>query len=137
MEKHFEEKLLEQRIKVMEASVKRLKRRASFGTKELLQKKSKWLMVSYSDQNFVERRSVWKPTKSGLTQFGRTDMYISMTILKLCLRELSRLDHVRVYLRRNWTKVSDHSSDSGIDIGTRECVVPLDPFPLLFIGIKK
>lgn len=93
--------------------------------KGLLEQTNEELMGKYVAQITAVEKSVRKHVKYVATRFIDVVIRINRSIPKFSLREIFELKYFCDDLCQNWTGSSKQSSDTGIDIGGRECVVPL------------
>lgn len=78
-----------------------------------------------------------KLVKRVATRIVGMEMYIIRAIPKRRVREISKLDYFFKDLRRNQAGRSKQSLRTGINTGSREAAVLLNPFTLVVAGIPK
>lgn len=92
-------------------------------------------MKRYIEQKNMLGRRVGKLVKRVATSFVGMTMCIGRAIPKCSLREIPELDNFSKQLCRRWIGHSEQSSGSAIDIRGGECVVLLNSFSLVEVGI--
>lgn len=83
------------------------------------------------------KRIIGKLLKSVATSSVLVIMCIRRAIRKQYLRNLYKLHYLSKQLCRKSTECPKQNSWNGIDNSHEECVVPMDPFSLVGIGIYK